>query len=390
MMHYVAYHSSRIMGRPYAPGIDFEFLSKKPEGILRRAIGAWAWVIVGERERSRTRYQLVGVYSPTHVSTDADGSVIAGPGQPFEPPLELNDLGWFKDLLDEQGNFGFGFNAIARENVVRELEALLAAVPHPSAGEDPAIFFSREVSGAHDRLQSWRRRHGDGFVLNCVRATAGLLHRVDCPHLGDATEGGHDLARQRKVCSLSLYSLRTWAGAHGLSELKVCSDCRPIEDQQVIVESAETFIEQAFVAPANAGDARRRVFSSIVQRQGQPAFRNALIGAYSSRCAITACGAEAVLEAAHIIPYQGLWTNHPRNGLLLRADVHTLFDLGLLAVHAETMTVLVSPKLAESPYAPLSGSKLIQPADPRLGPEVWALEEHRRRSGLQYTQDRLV
>jgi len=385
MIHYVAYHSSRVMGRTYAPNKDFQFFSKKPERLLRGAIGAWAWVILGEREQSSTRYQLVGVYSPTEVRTDGDGAVIAGPGSPFDPPLALNDLGWFKELLSEQGNFGFGFNPISSEDVIRELERLLAAVPRQPVGEDPAIFFAREDPAAHDRLQSWRRDHGDGFVLNCVRSTAGLLHRVDCPHMGDdawTTEIGQDLARQRKVCSLSLYSLRTWAGTHGISELKICSDCRPIEDDQFLIEHTEALTVQGFIAPANAGDARRRVLSSIVQRQGQPAFRNSLIAAYSSRCAITECSIEAVLEAAHIIPYRGMWTNHPRNGLLLRADVHTLFDLGLLAVHAETMTVIVSPKLASSQYALFAGNKLGQPADPTLGAEAWALEEHRRRSGL--------
>lgn len=48
------------------------------------------------------------------------------------------------------------------------------------------------------------------------------------------------------------------------------------------------------------------------------------------------------LEAAHIVPYQGPGTNHSLNGLLLRADLHTLFDLGLLAIAAETLTILVA------------------------------------------------
>ena len=38
------------------------------------------------------------------------------------------------------------------------------------------------------------------------------------------------------------------------------------------------------------------------------------------------------LEAAHIIPYKGSSTNHIQNGILLRADIHTLFDLDLLRI----------------------------------------------------------
>src|SRR5271155_3471993 len=41
---------------------------------------------------------------------------------------------------------------------------------------------------------------------------------------------------------------------------------------------------------------------------------------------------DRLLEAAHISPYRGLQSNHPQNGLLLRADLHSLFDLGMLAV----------------------------------------------------------
>ena len=77
----------------------------------------------------------------------------------------------------------------------------------------------------------------------------------------------------------------------------------------------------------NIEDARKIVTVSIVQRQGQSKFRQELLAAYNSRCAITGCDIEPALEAAHIIPYKGTETNCPQNGLLLRADIHTLFDL---------------------------------------------------------------
>jgi HNH endonuclease len=41
-----------------------------------------------------------------------------------------------------------------------------------------------------------------------------------------------------------------------------------------------------------------------------------------------------ILEAAHISPYRGEEDNHPENGLLLRADLHTLFDHLNAAIHA--------------------------------------------------------
>ncbi len=48
--------------------------------------------------------------------------------------------------------------------------------------------------------------------------------------------------------------------------------------------------------------------------------------AYGGRCAVTNCDIEDVLEAAHISPYNGPSTDQVYNGLLLRTDIHTLFD----------------------------------------------------------------
>lgn len=92
-------------------------------------------------------------------------------------------------------------------------------------------------------------------------------------------------------------------------------------------------------------DARERVLISIVRRQGQSQFRQQLLKAYKGKCAISGNDVEQALEAAHIIPYRGLETNTTSNGLLLRADLHTLFDLNLITIDPQTMKVLIAPKL---------------------------------------------
>jgi len=81
-----------------------------------------------------------------------------------------------------------------------------------------------------------------------------------------------------------------------------------------------------------AGDRRQIVERQIRERRGQQHFRDALRKRYGDRCLVTGCEVLAVLEAAHIKPYRGEDDNHPGNGLLLRADIHTLFDLDLLGV----------------------------------------------------------
>ncbi|MEG4086356.1 leucine-rich repeat domain-containing protein [Microcoleus sp. POL10_C6] len=123
-------------------------------------------------------------------------------------------------------------------------------------------------------------------------------------------------------------------------------------------------------------DARRRITASIVQRQGQSEFRRKLLIAYGGRCPITDCDVESAIEAAHIIPYQGTQTNHPTNGLPLRADIHTLFDLHLLSIRPDTNEVVIAPELVGTCYQDLADRKLTLPQDQKTVPNQNALSKH--------------
>ena len=97
----------------------------------------------------------------------------------------------------------------------------------------------------------------------------------------------------------------------------------------------------------------------IKQRRGQLLFRKKLLVAWHGRCAVTECAIVDLLEAAHIKPHREGHNYQTSNGLLLRADIHTLFDLALLSID-ETFRVHVAPKLARSEYARLQGKLLAQ------------------------------
>lgn len=134
--------------------------------------------------------------------------------------------------------------------------------------------------------------------------------------------------------------------------------------------------------PTDVIDARERTIAQIVRRRGQVEFRRALLAAYDSRCVLSDCNAIEALEASHIYPYRGPETNAVSNGLLLRADLHSLFDLGLIAIDSENLTVLLAPVLLASSYANLLGRLLRLPSDPATGPSREALHHHRVWSGL--------
>ncbi|AJK46015.1 HNH endonuclease [Burkholderia plantarii] len=128
--------------------------------------------------------------------------------------------------------------------------------------------------------------------------------------------------------------------------------------------------------PNSIEDARQRLYRAIVRRQGQPAFRRALLNAYERRCAITGCAVEQVLEAAHIVPYRGPATNHVTNGLLLRGDLHTLFDLGALTIDPVTLRVVIAEALRSSDYGAWHDAPLRLPQSAAHRPSPEALGQH--------------
>jgi len=129
--------------------------------------------------------------------------------------------------------------------------------------------------------------------------------------------------------------------------------------------------------PSEMTEASARDLVSVASRPGQATFRKRLLRAYGSRCAFSGCQVEQVLDAAHIVPYQGPETDHVQNGLLLRTDLHRLFDLGFLTVDSTSMTIVVGPTLANSEYAVLDGKPIRMPRELRQAPSAEALDLHR-------------
>ncbi len=93
-------------------------------------------------------------------------------------------------------------------------------------------------------------------------------------------------------------------------------------------------------------------------RRGQQQFRNALLARYHCKCLVTECPIVDLLEAAHICPYRSKADNHPENGLLLRCDLHTLFDLDLLGIEPTTLTVHLHGALVGHSYDKYNGLTL--------------------------------
>ena len=110
----------------------------------------------------------------------------------------------------------------------------------------------------------------------------------------------------------------------------------------------ETSIGERLPA-AGINEIRAKYGSPILvnPRLGQSSFRVLVTDAYKRKCAITGENTLIALEAAHIVPYSKEGCHDVRNGLLLRADFHRLFDVGLVSV-SQDLRIKISPKIHET------------------------------------------
>jgi len=105
----------------------------------------------------------------------------------------------------------------------------------------------------------------------------------------------------------------------------------------------------------------------VVLRRYQSAFRRVLLSKRPNRCAITGTSELSVLEAAHIIPYSEQFADRdkPENGLLLRSDIHKLFDAHLISINPETKAIEVSERISAADYRSLRGKTLTDEVSPK-------------------------
>ncbi|ULB11823.1 HNH endonuclease [Cereibacter azotoformans] len=118
-----------------------------------------------------------------------------------------------------------------------------------------------------------------------------------------------------------------------------------------MTEALERHAEAVEVALAE------RKMTLVKPRPGQAAFRAAAFLRHGERCVFTGTSVPEALEAAHVIPHTGAPEFEcPENCLLLRRDVHALFDLFFLSIDPATAEIVVSEKLDGSPYEDLRGT----------------------------------
>lgn len=105
-------------------------------------------------------------------------------------------------------------------------------------------------------------------------------------------------------------------------------------------------------------DERRvKKLQKVLSRKKQAYLRRELMAVYEGMCVVSGCRVAAVLEAAHIVPVSDGGEDVVSNALLLRVDLHRLFDAGLIAFYEDDgkLVIYVHSSLGASEYYELNG-----------------------------------
>jgi putative restriction endonuclease len=119
----------------------------------------------------------------------------------------------------------------------------------------------------------------------------------------------------------------------------------------------------------------------VLPRLGQGSFRIVVTDAYERRCALTGERTLPVLDAAHIKPYAVQQRHDVSNGILMRSDLHRLFDEAYITINPADRRIVVSKRIREEfengkEYYRLNGQVIREPANLAYRPLTENIEYH--------------
>lgn len=257
---------------------------------------------------------------------------------------------------------------------IATIEEVIAGIGHKARQRCPSCS-SVNIKKRITRLPRWRCSSGHEFdqpVEDVVQVTTFEAHYAGtfrkCPP--ELTLDGLSSAVIRPSDQMSIKELDLarlepllLKNSDGATLIKTYADGLGVIEASTTVRSG----------PPSIIEERRRVLRELALRRGQSHFRDRLIKRYGARCQISRCGFQGLIEAAHVNPYALSGDNSEYNGLLLRSDLHTLFDLGLLAIDPETLFVAVHPNARAAGYEAFDGT--ILSVNGTEGPSREALHE---------------
>lgn len=220
------------------------------------------------------------------------------------------------------------------------------------------IFANIGIAGrtGHDYDNKWGSEEKD--VLIWYGKNGSHLRQKSIKELMDRKVLVHIFTREKER------GLFCYRGLGIYREYKVVEN-KPIMIVWDIIKTAgeielDEIIEDFIISGKEASnDEVKRLVTSLRRvRDGQRKLKERLMKLYDGCCCMTGSAVEDVLIGCHIEPHKERGNNHSTNGLLLRADVHILFDKNLIGIEPDTLIIRVAEKLRGSEYEYLEGMTL--------------------------------
>lgn len=268
---------------------------------------------------------------------------------------------------------------LMKELVGTYIDAKLTSGGAPGAYETLVL-----PNGMQVRFTSWRRGEGPFYII-LFKGTK-CLFELDLS-MAVYRQGHFEWHLKKPSHEINLALLRAWLGEpasfdddYSASVRGVKSSIRSgintphigyrfIDDAEwpALCDDFLELIRKAIVAHSTGADLPlveagdddgQTVLTRRKDRRNQSRFRLNMMELYEYSCAISGENVPEVLEAAHIANHSETGVNHTGNGLVLRSDLHRLFDASLIAIDPGSLNVVVSPVLAETKYQKFAGRKL--------------------------------
>ncbi len=312
---------------------------------VQQAKGGTVYVISGFGKPKK--YVLWEAFTIEEITKQDDQFVVSGPGKVLLPPAGLSGKE-FEKFKTACANF-IGFRKIDDQKYTDTLKQLADA--NAKAKLSPAC------EAFCDELIKVFPKMGDSYYYR-----GHTRH-----HLGKTADAKADFEQAIKL------------GTNFPDEARAAVANAPLataSDSGATAPSAGSIASQVVSKGVFAGKAPAGVsvgvWQGVLLRRGAEDLRQKLLTAYGGKCALSGTDAEAVLEVALIDPDGPA---EPKNALLLRADLRTLFDLNLLRVHPKTRKVFLANVIQNGAYARLWARTLRPPGQKDAAPSFAALEK---------------
>ncbi|GAA4406600.1 hypothetical protein GCM10023187_26220 [Nibrella viscosa] len=177
-------------------------------------------------------------------------------------------------------------------------------------------------------IQQYRGTSERNPVIGCIALTNPVFFKRE-DWIPAPADWGKSIVQGKKYSTLEYTGAALW---------------QQIESILAKYLTAIPNIQDAFTVAEDMPQYDNSVLRKV--RLGQGAFRLSVMDAYQKRCAITGEKTLPVLEAAHIKPFSESGPNQIINGLLLRSDMHKLFDDGYITITTD-LKIEVSKRIRE-------------------------------------------